>query len=377
MRISSGLNMAGPSYNMKLLWIVMSVAVFSALLASCKAPSGSVFKTEYTMQVTVGSTTFWGMGAAKFAELAAQKTGGRINVKPYYGSQLLKGAQLNSAQMVATGAIDCAFESTINAAPVIPEMNLFSLPFFINTYKNVDCLEQGDTGRLLFEKMLAKGLQPLAWGENGFRQLTNSKHAVAVPGDLHGLRVRVVGSPIFIDIFRELGADPVNMNWGDAISAFQQGTVDGQENPVGILLPVQIHQYHQYATFWNYVIDPLILYWNKKQWDAFPDDIQKALREAAVEATLFEKSLSRAGLDDGTAITTLKNQFNYEALVRDPQQLLRSKGMEIAAMNDAQLRSFQQVLSPVVQKWQAKIGENLIATAINDMNGNSTSGDGK
>ena len=162
------------------------------LMAGCSDKAGPMLKKEYKMQVTVGSTTYWGIGAARFAELTAQKTGGRINVKPYFGSQLLKGAQLNSAQMVATGAIDCAFESTINAAPVIPGMNIFSLPFFINTYENLDRLEQGETGRLLFEKMKAKGLQPLAWGENGFRQLTNSKRAVFTPNDLNGLRVRVL-----------------------------------------------------------------------------------------------------------------------------------------------------------------------------------------
>ena len=70
----------------------------------------------------------------------------------------------------------------------------------------------------------------------------------------------MVGSPIFIDTFRQLGADPVNMNWGDAQTAFQQGVVDGQENPVGVLIPVQIFQYHKYATFWNYLADPLIVY---------------------------------------------------------------------------------------------------------------------
>src|SRR6056297_1872771 len=261
---------------------IMIVVVLIMLVGTgggCFRQSEPGFKNEYKMQVTVGSTTYWGRGAARFAELAGKKTGGRIKIKPYYGSQLLKGAQLNSAQMVASGTIDCAFESTINTAPVLPSMNIFSLPFFINTFERLDRIEQGKTGQLLFEKMRKKGLEPLAWGENGFRQLTNSKRMVTTPGDLNGLRVRVVGSPIFIDIFRQLGADPVNMNWGDAVSAFQQKIVDGQENPPGILLAVRIHQYHQYATFWNYAVDPLILYWNKKQWGKFPKDIKTALRE--------------------------------------------------------------------------------------------------
>ena len=342
-------------------------ASFFCLVAGCSENSGPTFKQEYKMQVTVGSTTYWGMGAAKFAELATEKTGGRIKVKPYFGSQLLKGAQLNSAQMVATGAIDCAFESTINAAPVIPEMNVFSLPFFINTYENLDRLEQGKTGQLLFEKMKAKGLQPLAWGENGFRQLTNGKRAVMIPEDLHGLRVRVVGSPIFIDIFRQLGADPVNMNWGDAVSAFQQGTVDGQENPVGILLPVQIHQYHKFAIFWNYLADPLVIYWNKKQWDAFPDDVRQGLEAAALEAADFEKSLCRAGLDEGAALSTLKERFDYVPEIKDPLQHLQNNGMKIAKLSDSTRQQFQKVLLPVSRKWKHKIGKALVSLAEADM----------
>ncbi len=246
--------MAGECERMSFLLRCLPVLAV-AWLGGCGGEK-SPFRTEYRMQVTVGPTTYWGMGATKFAELVREKTGGRINVKPYFGSQLLKGAQLNSSQMVASGAIDCAFESTINTAPVIPAMNVFTLPFFIMTYENLDRIEQGETGKALFARMREKGMMPLAWGENGFRQLTNSRRPVRSPADLAGLKVRVVGSPIFIDIFRQLGADPVNMNWGDAVTAFQQRVVDGQENPCGILLAVRIHQYHRYITYWNYVIDP-------------------------------------------------------------------------------------------------------------------------
>ena len=242
--------------------LIVVLAVFIGLLLPPVSNAGQ-FKKEYKMQVNVGPTFYWGMGATKFAELAKQKTNGRINIKPYFGSALLKGAQLKSAQLVAKGVIECAFESTINISPVISESNIFSLPFFINTFENLDKLEDGETGKAVFQAMEKVGLKPLAWGENGFRQVTNGKQAISRPEDMAGLKFRVVGSPIFIDIFRQLGADPVNMNWGDAVTAFQQGVVDGQENPVGVLIPVQIYQYHKYATFWNYLVDPLIIYWNK------------------------------------------------------------------------------------------------------------------
>ncbi len=230
------------------------------------------FKKEYKMTVVVTAGYYWGQGALKFAELVKEKTNGRINIKPYWRSQLLKGAQLKSVQMVANGAIDCAMESTINISPVITEANIFSLPFFINSFENLDKMENGQTGRAVFAAMEKKGLKGLAWAENGFRQVTNSARPIRTPADLKGLKLRVVGSPIFIDIFRQLGADPVTMNWADAVSAFQQGIVDGLENPVGVLLPVKIWQYHKYATFWNYLVDPVVFFWNKKQWDKFPKE---------------------------------------------------------------------------------------------------------
>lgn len=349
------------------------VSLGCIVLTGCSKPATSAAtggfspKAEYRMQVTVGPTTPWGMGAQKFADLVKEKTGGAIIVKPYFGGQLLKGAQLNSAQMVATGAIDCALESTINTAPVIPELDIFSLPFTINTYEKLDCVEAGDTGKVLFRKMEEKGLKPLAWGENGFRQLTNGKRAIAKPEDLKGLKIRVVGSQLFTDTFRQLGADPVNMNWGDAVSAFQQGVVDGQENPCGILLSVQIWQYHAFCTLWNYVADPLILYWSKKDWDRFPPEVQQAILAAAEEATRFEKALARAGLDGGKSLALLKESFGFTPEISDPLKHLADKGVQLTTLSESQQALFREALQPMREKWAGKIGESVTAAVARDL----------
>ncbi len=337
-----------------------------ALALSGTAQAGK-FKKEYKMTVTVGPSFYWGMGAVKFADLVREKTGGRINIKPYFGSSLMKGAQLKAPQMVAMGIIDCAYDSTINNAPVIPEMNIFSLPFFINSFENLDKLEQGETGKAIFAAMDKKGLVGLAWAENGFRQLTNSKKPIEKPSDLAGLRIRVVGSPLFMDTFRSLGADPVNMNWGDATTAYQQGVVDGQENPVGVLLPVQIWQYHKYATMWNYLVDPVIVYWGKKQWNTFPADIQKAIREAAEESAAFEKALCRAGLDGETSLNILKNRFNHTMENPDPVAHMKAKGIDVTFLSDENKKAFKEACAPLYEKWIPKIGKELYETAKADM----------
>jgi tripartite ATP-independent transporter DctP family solute receptor len=345
----------------------VAVCVAAVLIMTGGAVYAEDFKTEYRMTVNVGPNFYWGMGAAKFAELVKEKTNGKINVKPYFGSALLKGAQLQSPQMVATGVIDCAFESTINSAPVMPEMNIFSLPFFINSFDNLDKLENGETGKKIFQVMDEKGLVGLAWAENGFRQVTNSKREIKTPEDIKGLRIRVVGSPIFIDTFRKLGADPVNMNWGDAQTAFQQGVVDGQENPVGVLIPVQIWQYHKFATFWNYLADPVIIYWNKKEWTAFPDDIKKAIQEAAIQAARYEKALCRAGLDGETSLTILKNEFKYDIEVPDPVKFMEGKGMTVTFLTAENLKAFTEATQSIYDDWVPKIGKDLYETAKKDM----------
>ena len=339
----------------------------SVLMLFAPLTEAGKFKKEYKLTLNVGPQFYWGMGTIKFVELVKQKTNGQINIKPYYGSALLKGAQLKSPQMVASGVIDCAYESTINSSPVMPEMNIFSLPFFINNFENLDKMENGRTGKAIFKVMEKKGLVGLAWAENGFRQVTNSKRAIHAPQDLKGLRLRVVGSPIFIDTFRQLGADPVNMNWGDAVTAFQQGVVDGQENPVGVLIPVQIWQYHKYSTFWNYLVDPVIVYWNKKQFDAFPKDIQKAIREAAVESARFEKALCRAGLDGDKSLNILKNEFNYTMKVPEPVKFMESKGMTVNFLSDEERAAFIKATKPLYEKWIPKIGKDIYEKAKADM----------
>ncbi len=353
----------------KLSYTVCLVVLFSLLLSFTLAPSAEAgkFKKEYKMTVVVTPAFYWGQGALKFVELVKKKTNGLINIKPYWRSSLLKGAQLKSAQMVANGVIDCAMESTINISPVFPECNIFSLPFFINNFENLDRMEYGQTGKAIFKALEKKGVVGLAWAENGFRQLTNSKKIIRRPEDLRGLKFRVVGSPIFIDIFRKLGADPVNMNWADAVPAFQQGVVDGQENPVGVLIPVKIWQYHKYATFWNYLVDPVIFYWNKKQWNSFPKDIQKAIREAAVEAGRFEKALCRAGLDGGKSLSILKQEFNYTMKIPDPIKYMQDKGMTITFLSDEERRAFIEATSALYDKWIPKIGKDIYKKALSDM----------
>ncbi|MGC9000309.1 DctP family TRAP transporter solute-binding subunit [Caldisericum sp.] len=324
-------------------------------------------KAEYTMQVNVGPAFDWGKGAQKWADLVKERTNGLINIKPYFGSSLLQGKQTNWFQAVSEGSIDFVMDSTINASGVVQSLNLFSLPFFINTYENVDKIENGTAGKMIIDQMEKLGVVHLAWGENGFRQLTNSKRPIKTPEDMRGLKFRVVGSPIFVDIFKTLGADAVSMNWGDAVTAFQQGAVDGQENPYGVLIPVQIWQYHKYLTNWNYVIDPLILGVSKQTWDKFPPYIQKAIKDSALEAAEWEKAMVRRGLDGFISINILKNKFGDTPNILDMVGYVRSKGMQIIDLTPEERQQFINATKSIYDKWIPIIGKDIYNAALKDM----------
>lgn len=348
--------------------LVLAVTAILLAALSVTAVYGQSFKpkAEYTMQVNVGPAFDWGIGAQKWADLVKEKTGGKINIKPYFGSSLLAGKQTNWYQAVADGSIDFVVESTINASSVIKSLNLFNLPFLMSSYADADAIENGKSGQMIIKEFEKGGVKFLAWGENGFRQLTNSKRTVLSPADMKGLKFRVVGSPIFVDIFKQLGADAVNMNWGDAVTAFQQGVVDGQENPKSVLTVVKIWEYHNYMTNWNYVLDPLIFGVNANLWKKLPKEYQKAIQDAAVEAAGYQKALARAYLDGQTSLDLLKNKYKVE-VPANPFEAAKAKGMVITDITPAQQKVFQDLMKPIYDKWVPSVGKAIYDAALADM----------
>lgn len=325
-----------------LLFIFMA-AILLPLSASAE------YKDEYKMSVVVGSKLPWGQGAERFAELVREGTDGRINIKVYPSSALMAGKQTNEFLIHRQGVADFCFASTINWSTTIKELNLFNLPFFFPDYKTLDAVKAGAVGEDIATMLKDKGVTLLAWGENGFRELTNSKRAVATPADMEGMKIRVVGTPIFIETMKALGANPVNMNWGDAQVAFQQGVVDGQENPVvAIEIPVKIWQFHKYITVWHYVIDPLMLTVNNKVFATFSTEDQEVIQKAALKASAEQLAVVRKGL-----IAPDLSAFD----------ILKENGMEVTFVDEAGRQQFIEKTAAVTKKWKETIGPELVEKA--------------
>ncbi|MBN9410962.1 MAG: DctP family TRAP transporter solute-binding subunit [Burkholderiales bacterium] len=319
-----------------------------ALAAATVAPA-QTYKSEYKMSLVLGTAFPWGKGGELWAEKVRERTQGRINIKLYPGTSLVQGDQTREFSALRQGVIDMAVGSTINWSPQVRELNLFSLPFLMPDFAAIDSLTQGDVGKQLFGTLEKAGVVPLAWGENGYREISNSKHAIKSPADLKGLKIRVVGSPLFLDTFTALGANPTQMSWADAQPALASGAVDGQENPLALYQAAKLHTMAQkHLTLWGYIADPLIFVVNRDVWNSWTPADREIVRQAAIDAGREEIAIARKGLVEAD-----------RPLVKE----LTGLGVTVTELSPAERDAFVKATRPVYDKWKATIGADLVNTA--------------
>jgi len=328
---------------------VIAAGAAMTMLGLTPAMAQDNYKDEYRVSTVVPAPFPWGIAAEKWAELTAERTDGRINLKVYPGVQLVQGDQTREFTALRQGVIDMAVGSTINWSPQITELNLFSLPFLMPDYAAMDALTQGPVGEKIFEVVQAKGAVPLAWAENGFREVTNSKVEIRTPADMQGLKLRVVGSPIYNDMFTALGANPTQMSWADAQPALTTGAVDGQENPLTIYSVLKMHELGQTnVTLWGYVADPLIFAVNQQVWDSFTPEDQEILKQAAVDAGAHGIEVARKGMTDGD-----------QSLIEE----IKGYGVNVVTLTEEERRAFVDATRDVYDAWKDKVGADLVNMA--------------
>ena len=329
-----------------LLLILSAAALAFALPAA--AQQGK-YQAEYRLSTVVGTAFPWGKGGEIWANLVRERTGGKINIKMYPGTSLVAGDQTREFTAIRQGVIDLAIGSTINWSPQVKELNLFSLPFLMPDYAAIDALTQGDVGKDIFKILEKNGVVPLAWGENGFREVTNSKHPIRTPADMKGLKFRVVGSPIYNETFTALGANPTQMSWADAQPALSTGAVDGQENPLSVFTGAKMWTLNQkFLTLWGYTADPLVFVVNREVWASWTPADREAVRQAAVQAGAENVVAARKGIA-GSDNEVLKQ--------------IEAQGVTVTHLTPAQVKAFQAAAKPVYDKWAQQIGRDLVKAA--------------
>lgn len=335
---------------MKFRRTLLGLAMAATTLAFTQgAIAQSHYKAEYKMSLVLGPPTPWYESGKIWADLVKERTQGRINIKLYPGVSLIQGDQTREFSGLRQGVIDMAVGSTINWSPQVKELNLFSLPFLTPDYKALDAMTQGEVGKRIFAAVDKAGAVPLAWSENGFRELTNSKKPIHTPADLKGMKIRVVGSPLFSDTFTALGANPTQMSWADAQPALASGAVDGQENPMYLYTMLKMHTVGQkYITAWGYMADPLIYVVNKDVWNSWTPADREIVRQAAVDAGKQGIVLARKGLVEAD------KPLMKEAI---------ANGAEVVNLTPTEREAFVKATRPVYDKWKSTIGADLVNQA--------------
>ena len=273
-------------------------------------------------------------GGQKFADLVAQKSGGKMQVKLFPGGVLGGDVQVLSA--VQGGTIDMTSMNSGILQGQVKEFAIVDFPFLFNDAKEADAIMDGSIGKALADKLPEKGLVHLAYFDLGFRNLTNSKRAVKTADDIAGLKIRVIQSPIYIDTFNALGANSVPMPFPEVYTALEQKTIDGQENPFTVIEANKFQEVQKYLAGTRHIYNPQTMMISKKTWDRLNKDEQEVLLSAAKEAQAYQRKVSRDAQE--VALANLK------------------KTMEYTELPPAEIAKVRTKLKPVIDKYSANVG---------------------
>ena len=302
------------------------------------------YKDEYRMSLVVPPVFAWGKGGEIFANEVRDRTNGRINMKLYPGSSLVNGRQDREFSAMRQGIIDVLCGAPINWSGTLRDCASFALPFLIPNHKAWDAVMASEAVRNEFFSRIDKaGAVPLAMGEPGYRQISNSKRPIITPADMKGLKIRVVASPMFSDIMSGMGANPVTMSWADAQPALSSKAVDGQENPLEVFMVAKINKLgQQYVTKWNYSNDPLVFAIAKPVFNSWSAEDQKIVREAALDAAEAQVKLVR-----GLFATDVED--------------VRALGVEAHVPTAAETKAWQAATVETRKVWKQKTNPKLVS----------------
>jgi tripartite ATP-independent transporter DctP family solute receptor len=278
-------------------------------------------------------------GAQKFADLVAERSGKKITVKLFPGGSL--GGDLQTVSALQGGTVEMTVLNAGILAAQVKEFAVLDFPFLFGNTQEADAVTDGPFGQKLLARLDDKGLHGLGYWDLGFRNLTNSKRPIAKAEDIAGLKIRVIQSPIYIDLFSALGANAVPLPFPELYSALDQKAVDGQENPNTTILASKFAEVQKHLTETRHIYNPQALIISKKTWDGLSAEEKKIVTDAAAEATAFQRQASRGAADSAL-------------------QALKQAGMTVTELPAAELAKLREKVKPVIEKQTAAVGEATV-----------------
>ncbi len=301
-------------------------------------------ETTWNFDCSTGEGSTWAQAGYYFNALMQQSTGGKVRIDVYPGEQLTNGDQVAGIQALIDGdTLQVSFHSNLIYANFDPRFNVVSMPFQFENYDDIDAVMNGKGGEDLKNVLAEYGLVCEGIGDNGFRQITNSKHSIKSVSDLKDIKMRICSNDLCAQVYSLWGCDASAMNWAETYTALQQGTMDGQENPETSIDSASVQDVQKYLSAWNAYYDCIFLCINQKAYDKFTDEQKAVIDENAKKAAEYQKTLNRAKVDElinkwkesGVLEITDRDEMDTDSFIKSSEpaydwyreQLVSNKGM--------------------------------------------------
>jgi len=277
----------------KSVFSVIMVLIIGLVVSAVLFQGPAFAKDEDVVVLKLGHVAVpdnpYALGAAKFAELVKEKTDGKVVIKLFPNSQL--GNQEKLIEGIALGTIDFALTTTAVLGQFESKLLVFGFPYMMrdreHAYKALDTI-----GMELGKNLEPKGIKVMGFYENGVRHMVNNVRKLEKPEDMEGLKMRVMTTPVYIELMKALGADPTPMAFGEVYTACQQGTIDGLECPAVHIYQMKFYEVNKFVTKTAHTYESEVLTMSMRTWKKLPEDIQEILVESNREALEYARALA-------------------------------------------------------------------------------------
>jgi tripartite ATP-independent transporter DctP family solute receptor len=306
----------------------------AALLVGTAVQAETILKIGYSNAIN----SHYGMGAVAFCDGVEKGTQGRYKCQQYPNNAL--GGEREMIEAVQIGTQDVANVSTGPMGNFVPEVKIVDIPFLFRDYDHARKVMDGPIGQDLLKKMSSKGVVGLAWTENGFRHMTNNKRPIVTPDDAKGLKMRTMENKVHMDGYRTFGINPTPMAWPEVFGALQQGTVDGQENPIPVVLSGKLWQVQKHFSMTNHVYSPAVLVLSPAIWQKLSDADKAVFVDAAKKASIVQRK--KVNDDENSGVAQMEKE-----------------GMQVVKKVDGE--AFRKAVAPAYANFSKEFGADKIA----------------
>jgi tripartite ATP-independent transporter DctP family solute receptor len=320
------------------LFVTLLVALAAVVGAAGDVTAqAKAYTAELKLYTPTPADHVYTMGGQRFADLIKDRTGGRIKINVFPSGQLAKGER-EALEGLQQGSIDMYVGSTGPVGNFAPAFQILDVPFLFRDFAHVDRVLDGDIGRSILADLDRAQLHGLAFWENGFRNLTNSKRPVKTPDDVRDIKLRTMENKVHIEAWRSLGASPTPMAWGEVYGALQGKVIDGQENPIAVVYSAKISEVQKYMSLTRHVYSPALIVVGASRWKEIPKADQDVMTRTALEVASYQRKLGR------------DQEAKWVAE-------LKGRGMEVVENVDA--AAWQKAMKPIFDKYAQQHGERF------------------